>query len=649
MSGTAEAELDEASAEVWDDWFDVKKTSIADAMKVFRIVTDVQEDDESDDIPDVPFEMRDRQAEILDRCENYFWKLKRRAARLIILKARRFGITTFFRLFGLERILRVPGYQVLLVAQDDTMAEYHFQGLRDALRQIPAAVLEARGIEIVQETKHQVILRHADGKTSAFRVAPAKRNALGRGAQINMLILTEYPNWPISAKKSLSGLLRSCRNVRGNIIAFESTAKGFDDFQRRYDRAEKRKSDYRAMFIASYEHPFNRKPFETAEAETEFIKTIGTLKEYGAEDETVLFRKLTVDLKWTFSEGASFLNWRRATLVDDCEGSLDNLHQEEPNTPTEAFTGTGIPLFNKPMLEAWRPFAQAREDKAVRGLLMLIHEQLIFTPDIRADLTVLERPEEGRRYALGSDVASGIAVLSNGRTEADFSWTCVKDVVTKVTVARLRVHMDPAEFAEQTFRLACWYNAEVFKVSKPFRCALIERSINDAGVCINEFEKCKLDDIDGDELLVGETRLIKTDAANAKASYRFSPGFRTGTKTKPKLVDNIRKEILAAGMAEEGKECPFDILGLDEMMRFERSEVSGRMEAAVGHDDGVIAEGLALEAIEEILKDAPESKKPDPKTESPHQKLLRYAAMEQAQREADGDGEFSAVDGLPGY
>ena len=644
MARAATIELDPEVEAVWGDWFNLKKTSIKDALSIFQISTDIDslDDEEAESetaVPYVSFNLRPRQDEALDTIERYFWGLKKRAARLVVLKSRRYGMTTFFIMLGLERILRVVGYQVLLIAQDDKMAEYHFQRLRDTLKQIPVAVLTAHGIEIVQDTKHQVILRHGDSRTSSFTVAPAKRNALGRGGQYNAIFVTEYPVWPKSAKRDLSGVLRACRNVRGNIICFESTAHGYEEFHRRYTRAVKRKSDYRAMFIASYEHPGNRKPFDSPEAETEFIKKIGTEKEFGAEDETVLFRKLTVDLRWPFSEAAQFLHWRRATLVDDCEGSVDNLHREEPNTPDEAFAGTGIPLFKKEILEAWRTAAEEREAHGKKCRLMIVGKEIKVFDEMQADLVVYERPSPGRRFAFGADVASGIAQHADGRTEADFSVCVVKDVRTKRTVARLRLHIPPTEFAELVFRLACWYGGAR---------GYIERSINDSGVCINHFEDLEFGEHWGSQLLLSQKTLIKTDTTNVRANYKYVPGFKTTHKSKPKLVDNIRKEINEFGLPDGEKECPYDIQFVSEGMTFERDDRTGQMGASTGHDDCVIAEGLCLESIEFQLAEGSDDAPPPPTGPLTGDAILLEHCRRNAAHRAEED-HANAISDLPDF
>lgn len=637
---------DEAECEVWRDFFDTKKTSIESALGHFQIDVDPKGDDpdgEEDVVPYELFTLRPRQVETLDWIERYFWKLKNRAARIICLKSRRYGMSTFYMLLGLERILRVAGYQVLLIAQDDASARRHFQRLRDTFAQIPRWILKERGIEVIKDTDSQLILRHEGHKTSEFHVAPAKRNAIGRGARYNFIIVTEFPHYPKSAKRDLSGVLATCRNVRGNITVFEATAKGFEEFHRRYVRAAKKRSDYRAQFIAAFEHPGNRKKFDSPEDEDAFLRSIGTVADVGIEDELVLFRRLTVDLRWTPRDALEHLNWRRTEIMDTCEGVLDFYHRENPNTSEEAFSGTGMPLFPKAILEAWRPYAEAREERAERGRLVVRGDKVVFQPDRRGDLTVFEPPDPARRYAFGADVASGIAVHADGKTEADWSPQLIKDVVTKISVARFRAHIPPAEYAEQLFLAAVWFNGAR---------GYIERAINDSGVCIDRFIEQELGDFYGADLLLSQRRDIKTDAASVAANYKYTPGFQTTSKTKPRLISKIDQHIKAVGLPDGVKPCPWDLIFIDEAGRYERDEQTGRTEAAEGFDDMVMTEGMSLEAIDRDAEDAPTPEEPPAPTSSDPgwAILMRHSAGVRAQQQ-EGEERVAEneVSGMPGY
>ena len=631
-----------AALDLWRSFFDFEKTSIQDALGYFQI--DVSPSDDKEDGVDpeqsVRFEsfmLRPRQIEALKWVEGYFWNLKKRAARIITLKCRRYGVSTFWIIFGLERILRVPGYQVLLIAQDDQSAKKHFQRLRDAFSQVPEWILKERGIEVVKSTDNQLVLRHGGYRTSEFHVAPAKRSALGRGARYNFIIVTEAPHYPKSVKAGLAGLLSACRNSIGNITVFEATANGYEAFYRRYKRAEKRQSDYRAQFIAAFEHPENRKSFASGADEDAFIASIGTLKDFGPVDEVTLFRRLTVDLGWTPHDAAEHLNWRRTEIADTCEGSIEFYHQENPNTAAEAFLSTGAPIFRKDVLEAWRQLAEERENEAWRLHLAEKDEKVEALDDPRADLFVFEKPIKGRRYCFGADVASGKTMHADGKTEADFSVCVVKEVRSGITVARFRAHIAEGEYSRCVFLLACYYNGAR---------GYVERTIFGSSVVIGKMSKMELGEWHGSDRLLSQIQAIATDASNVRKNWEYHPGFQTTGSTKPELVDNIRVFVKETGIPDGVKPCPWDLQTIEELSKFERVEGTARMEASEGHDDCVMAEGMALEARSRCLEDVedePANYKPPTTAE---EILMDYCKIANAHKEEASGGTDPD---MPGY
>jgi hypothetical protein len=644
-----EPPLTQAARELWDRWFDQKITSILAALQVFEIDLDVPDDGDDDAVKYGQFNPLPRQRGMLRLIESYFWKRKRRSARIVCLKARRYGMTTLFLLLALVMILRRPGYNVALIAQDDEMAAEHFARIRDFFNQIPKAVLAARGIEVIQDTHQRLVLRHPGNRTSRIRIATAKRRALGRGARNNMLILTEFPAWPTSAKKDLTGILRTCANVIGNIVIFESTAQGYDEFYRRFQRAKQRGASYRSFFVSSYEKPTNRKPFASVEAETAFVKSIGTLPEFGIEDELVLFRKLTVDLRWAPGRAAEYLHWRREEIADECEGVISYFKREEPNTEDEAFQGTGRPLFRKDIVEAWRPDAEKREAQGARAQLALRRDTVVALDALSTELLVLEPPEEGRRYCFGADVASGIEQHADGKTEADFSVVIVGDRAAGKVVARYRAHIPEGEFAEMVFRLAAWYGG-----AKGY----IERQVWGSGLTIDTFEKQELAGYSGMSLLLSQKLEIKSDHASVRANVQWRPGFKTTHTSKTRLIDNIRLFVRDMGLPDGEREATVDLVTLDELMKFERNPRTGKMEAATGHDDCVIAFGLMLEArrhLSEYGGDETEAPLPAGKTEKKQGEkltgdeiLMQYARVRMGNMVEEQD-EANPVSGMPGY
>ena len=590
--GKAEAAIvDPVIFAEWETSFNPQHTSIEKFMGLFEIDTD-RPDESGDGVQRVPFVPRKMQRRLLRYIVRFCWKRKKRAARVMNLKGRRYGMTTFFIIFALERILRVPDYNALLVAQDDVMAKVHFGRVRSLFRQIPEWVLTAMDITIVKDSDNEICLRHGQYKQSSFRVAPAKRNALGRGDRQNMLILTEYPQWPAGAKSDLTGVLRMCNRARGNVTVFESTARGHEEFYERCKKAWEKRSDYHFFFVPAYEHPDAHLMFETMEELEKFEKSLGTDEEYGGEEELDLYRFLKSERGWTRAKCLTHLNNRRSVLMSEYGGHLPFYHREEPNTPKEAFEGTGRPVFNLSRLNAWRPYAEKMEKKAAVGELRRKDKKVVFEPKRRGRWSVFEMPEPGEVYCWASDVASGAVKHANTSVEADFSTVKMKHANSGRTVARFHAHVKPSLLAEEILLGAILYNTAEGHVEVN----------NDGGTTMYCLEESDFAGVNSDDIVLCRRVFERTESGKRESRV---PGFKTTSKSKHAIVRAVQEFIAEIGPATDKKPCPLDVMTIDEALRFQVPDRGGAGEAATGHDDTVIDEGMCLLAREEVVADMP--------------------------------------------
>ena len=589
-----------ALSEVWEPLFHLGTTSIERFFTIFEIDTDV-EDDEDDEANVVyaPFVLRRLQRRLLRYITRQRWKgrdgRKPGAARIMNLKGRRYGMTTFFLVFGLERILRIPGYNVVLIAQDDVMARVHFGRVRSFFRQIPTWALAALGITIVKDTDNEIRLRHGQYRESSFRVAPARRNALGRGDRVNMLILTEFPQWPPSAKEDLTGILRTCNRQRGNVTVFESTARGREEFHARCKRAWLGRSDYHFFFIPAYMHPGSHMEFRDDAEMDAFEATVGKTDDHGGDEELHLYRYLMSEASFTREKALTHLQHRRSVLMSEYGGHLPFYHREEPNTPREAFEGTGRPVFDLARLNGWADFAEEQEDKAKRGELRRKDGKVAFLLDQRVGRwTIFEEPIPGHVYCYGVDVASGQEKIADTRMEADWSVIVVKHALSGRTVARFRAHIAPGLLAEEILLASVWYHEAEGNVEVN----------NDGGITVDTLEDLEYAGLLGINIILSREVFEMTDSGK-KASYRL--GFKTTTRTKHALVRAIQDFIAEIGPASAEKPPPMDFLTLEEETKFSVPDQGGAGEASEGHDDLVIGEGLCLLARTRVVEDMPES------------------------------------------
>lgn len=594
---------DDPPPEFWDSFFDRRVFTIADCLEFFEIPHD--EADEDDDAPShVPFVLREMQAKLLAKVEAR-WAQKR-AARAVVLKGRRYGMTRLFLGLGLERILRCPGYEVTLIAQDDPSAETHFAGVREMFDQIPKWALRYKGLTVVKGTAHEIRLRHGRFKTSVFRVVTAKRRALGRGWKNNLLIVTEFPQWPPEAKKDLSGILASCKNKRGNATIFESTARGYEEFHRRWKDATAGTGGYFAFFVPAWKHPGARLGFDSPEVEAAFRATIGQESAWGGAEESALWSRLVYIEKWPERDALEHLHDRRIKIVDECDASVDVYKREYPNSPEEAFQGTGRPVFPIAVINALLPVAQEREETAMRGKLIQRGTSVVFQAETSRALqpwTLFEMPTPGEAYCFGSDVASGYEFMAGANgMEADYSTCKMKHVVTGRTVARLHAHLFPRELAFEILKGSVLYGGAQ---------GFIERNM-DGGTVIAALEDLEIGTVVGTDIMLGGWRIVRSDAGKTR-QYEF--GFKTKKDTKQRLVDEVQAFLRDAGPRgpdAKATSCPIDVRTLLEMQKFVRLLPRNALKSATGpvpmgaddgHDDLVIDEGLALLARQDILVD----------------------------------------------
>jgi hypothetical protein len=130
---------------------------------------------------------------------------------------------------------------------------------------------------------------------------------------------------------------------------------------------------------------------------------------------------------------------------------------------------------------------------------------------VEGPLTTWKGPVGGRRYVMGVDVAGGYA-------RGDFSVASVIDVRTMEYVARLRGRIPPDLFAEQAFNLARKYNDATVAIEKTGHGHTVLRVFLEKNYS-NLYYYVEYD--------------------NMQASNVSEPGWKTNTRTKPMMVNDL--------------------------------------------------------------------------------------------------------------
>lgn len=661
-----------AEVEVWKDLMDPRKTGVLDfieiAFRVRRQSDDSEADiaDEADEVvvddPYVDFVPRDAQLAMWTAIEGQ-WKgtldrscytdeagpptspdrfrkvskakraLRRRRGSVVNLKARQHGMSTFGMALLAERALRHVGNGMVVCHDDDSTKKLGFQ-----IRQFIAQVPEWARPKELKDAGGGIAYEHGPGTpaTVEFVTAGKPGTTLGRSYSIDWLWVSELAHWKPSAKKQLPGLLAaSPKRKVGAFAVLECTAKGYDEFQRLWALAEKGKSLFVPLFCNWLMHPDYWLGFGSSEEREAFAATVGKLSAYGGAEESVLL-----------SRGADLerLHWRRQTIDSDCAGHLPTFHQEYPTTPEEAFISTGRPVFDLKILAAWLPLAVQKTRAGSVGNLRVRSRYGVTSVEFRRQgrgwWEVFEEPETGRSYVFGADVAGGNEVHADGRTEADFSSVKIKDGLTGRTVAKLRAHVPPHDFAEEIGKATHWYGMAP---------GYVERNA-DGGMVLSYLEEMEVGERSMADVILMSERIVRLDGRKEK---RTKAGFTTTVGNKRALVGQLERAITDLGMPrEESKpaDCPWDENTVREAMRFTyQPSLSGArvsMGAERGHDDDVISDCLAYMAKRDLEGEI----RAWSKVEAPMSDDLKVM-LAMAEHEADAGGrQAEVVPGLgPGY
>jgi len=243
------------------------------------------------------------------------------------------------------------------------------------------------------------------------------------------------------------------------------------------------------------------------------------------------------------------LYWRRLTIDNECNGSLDTLNQEYPANPTHAFLGSGRPVFDNVKLLRLKeaaPVPVARYE-CLTGI-----GQWLAKDDGR--LHVWQEPRVGRHYIVSADVAEGLA-------KGDFSNADVIDHLTGEQVAQWHGKIDADQFGVLLIHLGRRYNNAWLGVERN------NHGLTCVTVIVNE----------------GYPNIYAEMVPEPPGKPRKRYGWLTSSATRPLIIDNLVKEVREGshGIKSRGT--------LEEMMSFKIQD-NGKMEADTGmHDDRVIS------------------------------------------------------------
>ena len=358
-----------------------------------------------------PFKLNRAQRKLLDVI---IAQLERRGfVRLIIVKGRQMGSSTFVEGFIYWWTSQRPAQRALVVAHDAPATQTVFEMTKRFHDNCPAVLQPSTKYSGKKELTFDIL-------DSSYRVATAGGEGIVRGDMINSAHLSEFAWWPPgSAKANFNGLMDAIPNTVGTICIIESTSNGFNLFYEQWRAANEGDSLFETIFLSWLLDDGYRLPltpgFERSPKEQEIVDL------YGATDEQLMFRRAKV-----------------------AEKGMELFRQEYPFTAEESFLTSGRPVFNPDRIAEL--LRSVREPIALKSL-----EGKTFVDHPLGELRCFLPFDEHETYYIGGDVGAGV--------RQDASVAQVLDSRRRQAAVWRSDRVDPDYFGTTLAALGRFYNS----------------------------------------------------------------------------------------------------------------------------------------------------------------------------------------------
>ena len=495
----------------------------------------------------MPFFLNDVQHDFIDtlnQAKRDFEEGRITEISLLVLKGRQQGFTTLVTAYQLSCSILNRNFQGYTLADKSDNAEAIFQNkAKFPYGQLPNVLQPTEKFN----NRKQLLFEKIN---SSWAVDTATKD-VGRSRTVNFFHGSECAFWkdgiaPIQASLG-EALTRNCIKI------YESTANGYNDYQKMWDSGVHVNCFYEWWRTSEY-----RIDFVSDEAKEEFLTKIRKGQEWIWERLRWLRDDKGLDaeqLFWYYNKYDKYIH-------------KELIKQEYPCTPEEAFLMSGSPVFDTAAILS----RLTRVPKPLKvGYFTYDYDGLKIT-NIK---WVNDRNGYIKLYKLPSQLAMTEMCIGGDTAGEGSDWYIgmVLDAKTGEQVAVLRHKHGAHQYARQMFCLGKYY-----------RNALIGIESNFDTFPINELQR-----LGYPKQYVRE----KVDEYTGKTEKKF--GFRTTTLTRPPILSTLIEIV------QDHCDTINDRETLEELLRIVKNE-EGRIEAPEGlHDDMMMALAIAHKIRDQVI------------------------------------------------
>ena len=470
---------------------------------------------------------------------------------LLVLKGRQQGFTTLITAYQLATSILNKNFQGFTLADNSDNTEAIFQNkAKFPHSQLPDILKPTEKFN----NKRQLLFEKIN---SSWAVDTATKN-VGRSRTVNFFHGSECAFWKDGIASVQAALGEAF--TRNCIKIYESTANGYNDYQKMWDSGVHINCFYEWWRTKEY-----RITIPSEKEKQEFINNIDNKKEWIYERLKWLRDDIKLDIEqlyWYYKKYESYLD-------------KELIKQEYPCSAREAFLLSGSTVFDTEKLLARlsqipKPLKVGYFEYDYDGQKI---ENIRWVNDKNGYIKLYQLPNTPAitKYCIGGDTAG---------EGSDYYVGYVIDAKTGIQVAKLRHQFDPDQYTRQMYCLGKYYS---YIKGREKENALIAIETNFDTYPIRELQR-----------LGYENQYIREriDDMTGKKEKRF--GFKTTRLTRPTIIGQLIEII------REHTDLVNDEETINELLTIIRNE-EGRIEAPVGgHDDIMMAMAIAYEARNQI-------------------------------------------------
>mgnify|MGYP001416692129 CR=1 FL=1 len=245
-------------------------------------------------------------------------KAKTGRVRVIVLKARQLGVSTYIAARLYQRTIYNPGLRTIIIGHEKRASSNLFQIVKRFHENMPADIRPSVGTSNAEE----LIFDRLD---SGYLVSVATTEGTGRSATAQLLHASEAAFWS-DLPLQMASLMQTVPDIDGTEIILESTANSYNDFHTIWRKAETGSGEFIPVFLPWTLDPSYRRAVDD---DFEMDAREGGLAElYNLDREQIA--------------------WRRAKINQ--LGNAEYFAQEYPINPQEAFISSEFDSFIPPSL-----------------------------------------------------------------------------------------------------------------------------------------------------------------------------------------------------------------------------------------------------------------------------------------------------------